>query len=70
MFHQIITKHCLVVQILYDANDKVVGIATNDMGIAKDGSKKETFQRGVELKGQFEIEKIALSEKKMVAWDS
>lgn len=51
MFHQIITKHCLVVQILYDANDKVVGIATNDMGIAKDGSKKETFQRGVELKG-------------------
>lgn len=38
-------------QILYDANDSVVGIGTNDMGIAKDGSKKDTFQRGVELKG-------------------
>ncbi|KAF4371000.1 hypothetical protein G4B88_031317 [Cannabis sativa] len=33
-------------EILYDANDFVVGIGTNDMGIAKDGSKKENFQRG------------------------
>lgn len=39
-------------EILYDENDKVVGIATNDMGVAKDGSKKENFQRGVELRGQ------------------
>jgi len=38
-------------QILYDANSKVIGIGTNDMGIAKDGSKKENFQRGVEIKG-------------------
>lgn len=38
-------------QILYDANNKVIGIGTNDMGIAKDGSKKENFQRGVEIKG-------------------
>ncbi|KAG6500257.1 hypothetical protein ZIOFF_040100 [Zingiber officinale] len=38
-------------EILYDANDRVVGVATNDMGVAKDGSKRETFQRGVELKG-------------------
>jgi len=38
-------------QILYDANDKVIGIGTNDMGIAKDGSKKDNFQRGVEIKG-------------------
>lgn len=42
-------------QILYDADDKVVGIATNDMGIAKDGSKRENFQRGVELKGKHVI---------------
>lgn len=39
-------------EILYDASDSVVGIGTNDMGIAKDGSKKDTFQRGVELKGR------------------
>lgn len=39
-------------QILYDSNDKVVGIATNDMGVAKDGSKKDIFQPGVELKGE------------------
>lgn len=38
-------------QVMYDANDKVVGIRTNDMGIAKDGSKRETFQAGVDLKG-------------------
>jgi electron-transferring-flavoprotein dehydrogenase len=36
---------------LYDENQVVSGVATNDMGIAKDGSKKETFQRGVELRG-------------------
>lgn len=28
-----------------------MGIATNDMGIAKDGSKKSNYQRGMELKG-------------------
>lgn len=39
-------------QILYDENYKVAGIATNDMGVAKDGSKRPTFQRGVELKGK------------------
>lgn len=39
-------------EILYDANDRVVGVATNDMGVAKDGSKKDTFQHGVELKGR------------------
>lgn len=39
-------------QILYGANNSVIGIGTNDMGIAKDGSKKENFQHGVELKGR------------------
>jgi hypothetical protein len=38
-------------QILYDSDNKVIGIGTNDMGISKDGSKKENFQRGVEVKG-------------------
>eukprot|EP01018_Ginkgo_biloba_P002365 Gb_32559 [translate_table: standard] len=40
-------------EILHDeSSGKVIGIATNDMGIGKDGSKKENFQRGVELKGR------------------
>ncbi|GFP95805.1 electron transfer flavoprotein-ubiquinone oxidoreductase mitochondrial [Phtheirospermum japonicum] len=33
-------------EILYDTTDKVIGIATNDMGVAKDGSKKDNFQPG------------------------
>lgn len=40
-------------QILYNNNHEVIGIATNDMGISKDGSRKDNFQRGVELKGMF-----------------
>ncbi|GMH18203.1 hypothetical protein Nepgr_020044 [Nepenthes gracilis] len=39
-------------EILYNANHEVIGVATNDIGVSKDGSKKETFQRGVELKGR------------------
>ncbi|KAH7664295.1 Electron-transferring-flavoprotein dehydrogenase protein [Dioscorea alata] len=39
-------------EILYDKDQKVVGVATNDMGVAKDGSKRETFQPGVEVKGR------------------
>lgn len=41
----------IFIQILFDENENVIGIATNDMGIGKDGSKKDTFQPGVELKG-------------------
>ncbi|OAP10843.1 ETFQO [Arabidopsis thaliana] len=39
-------------EVLFDASDKVVGIATKDMGISKDGSKKENFQPGVDIKGR------------------
>ncbi|KAL6532153.1 hypothetical protein OROGR_014123 [Orobanche gracilis] len=40
-------------EILYETTtDKVIGVATNDMGVAKDGSKKDNFQPGVELKGR------------------
>ncbi|KMT15794.1 hypothetical protein BVRB_3g057690 isoform B [Beta vulgaris subsp. vulgaris] len=39
-------------EILYNKNHEVIGIATSDMGISKDGSRKDNFQRGVELKGQ------------------
>ncbi|GAB2217900.1 hypothetical protein Droror1_Dr00001114 [Drosera rotundifolia] len=39
-------------EILYNAEHEVIGIATNDVGIAKSGARKETFQRGVKLKGR------------------
>lgn len=49
--HLLLLTWVFLGQILYDANNKVIGIGTNDMGISKDGSKKENFQRGVEVKG-------------------
>lgn len=36
-------------EVLYHADGSVKGIATNDVGIAKDGSPKNTFERGMEL---------------------
>ncbi len=41
-------------EILYE-NDRVVGIATSDMGLDKDGKPKDSHQRGVELKGEFTL---------------
>ncbi|XP_027164191.1 electron transfer flavoprotein-ubiquinone oxidoreductase, mitochondrial isoform X2 [Coffea eugenioides] len=34
------------------AASEVIGVATNDMGVAKDGTRKDNFQPGVELKGK------------------
>jgi electron-transferring-flavoprotein dehydrogenase len=36
-------------EVLYDAKGCVRGVATGDMGIAKDGSKTDAFQPGIEL---------------------
>lgn len=36
-------------EILYHEDGSVKGIATNDVGIAKDGSPKDVFQRGMEF---------------------
>lgn len=36
-------------EILYHPDGSVKGVATNDVGIAKDGSPKENFERGMEL---------------------
>jgi electron-transferring-flavoprotein dehydrogenase len=38
-------------EVLYEG-DVVTGIATNDVGIAKDGTPKPTFERGIELKAK------------------
>ncbi|XP_076910510.1 electron transfer flavoprotein-ubiquinone oxidoreductase, mitochondrial-like [Bidens hawaiensis] len=42
-------------EVLFDEDENVIGIATNDMGIGKDGSKKDTYQPGVELKGRVNL---------------
>lgn len=36
-------------EVLYHEDGSVKGIATNDVGIAKDGSPKDTFECGMEL---------------------
>ncbi|KAK6975572.1 electron transfer flavoprotein-ubiquinone oxidoreductase mitochondrial [Biomphalaria glabrata] len=36
-------------EVLYHEDGSVKGVATNDVGIAKDGSPKDSFQRGMEL---------------------
>lgn len=41
-------------EVLYE-DGHVVGVATNDLGIAKDGSPKESFERGMELRGKCTI---------------
>lgn len=42
-------------EVLYHEDGSVKGIATNDVGIAKDGSPKESFARGMELLGKCTI---------------
>ncbi|MCX8506175.1 MAG: electron transfer flavoprotein-ubiquinone oxidoreductase [Alphaproteobacteria bacterium] len=42
-------------EILYDDTGKVKGVATGDMGIAKDGSKTANYQQGVELHARFSL---------------
>jgi electron-transferring-flavoprotein dehydrogenase len=42
-------------EVLYDANGVVVGVATGDMGIGKDGSQTDRYTRGMELRGKYTI---------------
>ena len=39
-------------EVLYDGAGGVAGVATRDVGIAKDGSKKSNFQPGMELRAK------------------
>lgn len=41
-------------EVLYDG-DKVVGVATGDMGIGRDGVPGANFQRGMELRGSYTL---------------
>jgi electron-transferring-flavoprotein dehydrogenase len=42
-------------EVLYDEKGAVRGIATGDMGIAKDGSHKDSYTRGMELIGKYTL---------------
>ncbi len=43
------------VEVLYGGNGEVRGIATGDMGVARDGSHKASYTRGMELLGKYTL---------------
>jgi electron-transferring-flavoprotein dehydrogenase len=43
------------VEVLYDGRGAVAGVATGDMGIARDGHRKDAFQRGMELRAKYTL---------------
>ncbi len=42
-------------EVLYDGSGKVIGVATGDMGIARDGSHKDGYMRGMALLGKYTL---------------
>ena len=40
-------------EVLYDDNGAVVGVATGDMGVGRDGEPTDNFVRGMELRGKY-----------------
>jgi electron-transferring-flavoprotein dehydrogenase len=42
-------------EVLYDERGSVKGVATGDVGIAKDGTRKPDFQRGMELHAKYTL---------------
>jgi electron-transferring-flavoprotein dehydrogenase len=42
-------------EVLYDAEGRVTGVATSDMGVGKDGEKKDAYTPGYELRGKYTI---------------
>ena len=42
-------------EVLYGEHNQVIGIATGDMGIGKNGEAKDAFTRGMELLGKFTL---------------
>ncbi len=43
------------VEVLYDDNGAVAGVATGDMGVGRDGEPKDSFVRGMELRGKYTL---------------
>ena len=44
-----------VVEVLFDGGGAVAGVATGDMGVAKDGHHKDSFTRGMELRAKYTL---------------
>jgi len=42
-------------EVLYDEDGAVIGVATGDMGIGRDGMPKDSFVRGMELRGKYTL---------------
>ncbi len=42
-------------EVLYDGDGRVTGVATSDLGIDKEGHRKDSFQAGYELLGKYTI---------------
>lgn len=42
-------------EVLYGEHNQVIGVATGDMGIGKDGSPKDGYTRGMELLGKYTL---------------
>ena len=42
-------------EVLFDGNGAVAGVATGDMGVAKDGHHKDSFTRGMELHAKYTL---------------
>jgi electron-transferring-flavoprotein dehydrogenase len=42
-------------EVLFDANGAVAGVAIGDMGIARDGHRKDSFTRGMELRAKYTL---------------
>ncbi len=42
-------------EVVYDSEGRVIGVATSDMGIGKDGEKKGSYQAGYQLLGKYTI---------------
>jgi electron-transferring-flavoprotein dehydrogenase len=42
-------------EVLYDKRGAVIGVATGDMGLGRDGKPKDSFVRGMELRGKYTL---------------
>ena len=42
-------------EVLYDDQGRVMGVATGDMGVGKDGAQKDSYQPGMELRAKYTL---------------